>query len=150
MPFLDLEEEVLFSTLLKKAETRAGGPLCMLYYDLHLSMPPLDRSANICDLPRVNPLKMQHSVHRRPFYEANSPVCIPVEDHIACDQILSQAETLLMVDVSTESARVLSNLASVFLSILKSSFEKKDNCLLPMAQQLLTEEELSKLPQIKN
>lgn len=129
------EELFLFSAIALKAEIRAGGPFCMLYYGLHLQSPPLLAAASICDEPVIDP-RINQSCTRKPFYEAGSPVCIPVEDHLALEQILNRAER------ESEPGK-LTILAAIYMRIVQSHFEKEDSCLLPMSQSILTEAELN-------
>jgi len=128
------EELFLFSAIALKAEIKAGGPFCMLYYGLHLQNPPLSAAASICAEPKIDPRKNLNST-RKPFYEAGSPVCIPIEDHLALEQIVNAAER------KSEPSE-LATLATAYLPILQSHFEKEDSCLLPMSQSILTRAEL--------
>jgi hemerythrin superfamily protein len=129
-----LEELFLFTAIASKEEIKAGGPYCMLYYGLHLQNPPLNAAASACCEPSFDPRKNLNST-RKPFFEMNSPVCIPVEDHMALEQILKKVE-------QNADALNIIGLASLYMRILKSHFEKEDSCLLPMCQSILTEVEL--------
>jgi hypothetical protein len=127
------EELFLFNPVSEKSNIRAGGPLCMLYFDMHLSSPPLERAARACGRARSRPTAANVPAHLRDLYERNSPACIPAEDHQALSEILRHAETCPPKD--------LVFLAVIFLDMLKLHFEKEDNCLIPMCQTLLTSEE---------
>jgi hypothetical protein len=129
------EELYLFAAIAAKAEIRSGGPMCMLYFDLHTSSPPLLQAATMCDEPVQNP-RAAPPPHRVPFYESGSPVCIPIEDHLALEQISRHAEK------AAGDTHRLSILGTVYFQILKLHFEKEDNCLLAMSQSLLSNEEL--------
>lgn len=132
------EELFLFSAIATKAEIKTGGPLCMLYYDMHTASPPLLQAAAICGTKPVDPRSAPTSQRKR-FYELGSPVCIPIEDHLALEQIVNHA---------SEAARgpeEMGKLAAVYFQLLKRHFEKEDNCLLPMSQGLLTGPELDRL-----
>lgn len=123
------EELFLFPAIAAKAEIRAGGPACMLYYDLHLSEAPLLNAAMACDEPPLVPSKIANAI-RKPFYDAGSPVCIPIEDHMALEQILNRAER------ESDPAQ-LDFLSAIYMRIFRSHIEKEDNCLLLMSQSLL-------------
>lgn len=118
------EELFLFSAIASKAEIHAGGPMCMFYYDLHMQCPSLARAAMICNEPRRQPVQM------------DIPICIPLQDHMALEQILKKATR------ERAAPEHLEILAAVYIDILKVHFAKEDNCLLPMSQSLLTSEEL--------
>ena len=123
------EEQLLFNAIARKAEISAGGPLCMLYYDLHIAHPPLTRAAAVCNQPKWIPKHI----------DAGSPVCLPIEDHMALEQITTHAL------VPGRQRRELETLATIYLSILRVHFEKEDNCLFPMSQHLLSTGEMDLL-----
>lgn len=127
------EEMFLFNPVSEKSNIRAGGPLCMLYFDMHLSSPPLERAARACGRARSQPTAGNVPEHLRDLYERNSPACIPAEDHQALAEILDYSQACPPKD--------LLFLAVIFLDMLKLHFEKEDNCLIPMCHSLLTPEE---------
>lgn len=149
-PFFSIEEQVLFSKISKKAEIKSGGPLCMLYYEQQQNSPPIVRAESICGRKIENPSVKTVAVEQREFFRMNSPVCIPITDHIACNSILKKASEILATPTTTATQRDLDLLATIYLDILKNNFEKKDNCLLPMCQNLLSADEMAKYQQELN
>lgn len=129
------EEIFLFPAIATKREIRSGGPMCMLYYDMHTQSPPLKRAAVICDEPLIV-ARENGAPHLKEIFESQSPACIPIEDHMAMEQILKKAE---------RDKASLELLATVHLAILKIHFEKEDCCLLPMSASLLGAEEMNRL-----
>ena len=142
-PFLKQEEQTLFLAISAKANITAGGPLCMLYYEQHQNSPSILRAESICGITIPKPSPETVDEAQWSFFEVNSPVCIPILDHIACSNIVKSALPLLNRSIGPKSASTLLHLATIHFDILKLNFEKKDNCLLPMSQQLLSEEEMN-------
>lgn len=128
------EELFLFSAIGLKAEIRSGGPLCMLYYGLRLESPPLETAAARCGQPRIDPHQHLDEI-RRPFYQSGSPVCIPIEDHMALEQVLNRADR-----GGTDDE--LANFADYYLRLITTHFEKEDQCLFPMCQDVLSVSEM--------
>lgn len=137
-------ERFLFKAVFSKAGVQSGGPMCMLYFDQHLSSPSLDRAAKACSRRRLQLDTNNVSESVRPFYEINSPVCIPMEDHFACREIVAKACDLLHDEANESNQHELRFLMIVYYDILKTNFEKEDNCLLPMIQELVSSEELTR------
>jgi len=127
------EEKFLFPALATKVEVRTGGPMCMLYYSMHSSSPPLARAASICGQKQIQPNPKNVPEHLKEFFEENLPVCIPLQDHIALEQILNAS-------VTADPAE-LSILAVTYFSIMSLHFEKEDCCLLVMCAQIVSDQE---------
>lgn len=136
-------ERFLFRAIFSKAGIQSGGPMCMLYFDQHLSNRSLDRAAKFCARRRFQPAPSNVPEHIQEFYTINSPVCIPLEDHFACREILAKAEELLREVDNESNQRELQFLTNVYFDIVKNNFEKEDNCLLLMCQDLLSPQELT-------
>lgn len=127
------EEKFLFAALATKIEIRAGGPMCMLYFDLHTSNPPLARAATICGQRQIQLGPKNVPAHLKEFFEENLPVCIPLQDHFALEQILNASVNASPAD--------LSYLAVTYFSIMSLHFEKEDQCLLVMCSQIISDQE---------
>lgn len=136
------EELFLFPAMSGKAEIRAGGPLCMLYFERHLANHPLDRSAAASGKKRTHPSPSNLPPHLRGFFEQNSPVCIPIMDHLAEAQLTSRANEILGGEQSQGALRELKFLADIYMDLVKEHFEKENNCLLPMCHSILSAEDL--------
>lgn len=127
------EERFLFPALASKAEVRTGGPFCILYYDMHTNCPPLLQAASVCGGTPRHPTPLNVPDHLRGFFEENSPVSIPLQDHMALEQILNES-------ASAEPAQ-LPVLAAIYFSIMSLHFEKEDRCLLAMCAQMVSDQE---------
>ena len=136
-------ERFLFQAIHDKSGIQAGGPMCMLYFDQHLNHRSLDIAAKFTQRRRFQPDSTNVPAHLREFYQNNSPVCIPTEDHFACREIVAKAQELLAAAPNETNSRELVFLSNVYFDILKLNFEKKNNCLLPMSQTLLAPDELT-------
>lgn len=136
-PFEKKEERILFTAVARKAGIRAGGPHCMLYFDLHLSERPLDRVAQATNQKRFRATPENVSEHLRSIVAENSPLCIPLEDHFAMEAILEA--------IKSSSEKEYEFLAFTYFNILTLHFEKEDRCLLSMCQTLLSNDELDGL-----
>lgn len=136
------EELFLFRAMSGKAAIQAGGPLCMLYFDMYLANHPLDRSAAACGKKRTHPDPKNVPAHLRTFFEENTPVCIPTTDHLAATELTSRAKEILSGEQNENALRELRFLASVYIDLMKGHFEKENNCLLPMCHSILSVDDL--------
>lgn len=132
------EELFLFPAMSGKAEIRAGGPLCMLYFERHLAHHPLDRSAAASGKKRMQPNPGNVPEHLRGFFEQNSPVCIPIMDHLAEGELTERANELLAGEPNQDALRELKFLSDVYMDLVREHFEKENNCLLPMCHTILS------------
>jgi hemerythrin-like domain-containing protein len=137
------EELVLFPAMSSKAAIQAGGPLCMLYFDLHMANHPLDRSAAACGKKRTQPGPTNVPAHLRTFFEENTPVCIPTTDHLAAAELTLRANEILSGEQNENALRELKFLADVYVDLMKGHFEKENNCLLPMCHSILSVDDLN-------
>jgi hypothetical protein len=135
-------ELFLFPAMSGKAEIRAGGPLCMLYFEMHLANHPLDRSAAARGTKRTHPGPANVAKHLRGFFEQNSPVCIPTMDHLAEAELTQRANEIFGGERNPQTLRELKFLADVYLDLVKKHVEKENNCLLPMCHSILSLDDL--------
>ena len=133
-PFEKKEERILFSAVTGKSGIRAGGPNCLLYFDLHLSERPQESAARATNQKPFRPTPGNVPEHLKSIVSDNSPLCIPLEDHFAMDAILKAAQDVV--------EKEFEYLAYTYFNILTLHFEKEDRCLLAMCQALLSKEEL--------
>jgi hypothetical protein len=131
------EELFLFSAVATRAEIRNGGPLCTLYYDMYLHRRPLETAAAAIGSSYLDPRKLADAT-TLPFFAAGSPVCIPVEDHMALEAIIKAADSV----VEGNDAE-LAQLAATHLRLLRIHFEKENTCLFPLCRNILSDEELN-------
>lgn len=127
------EEKFLFPALATKVEVRTGGPMCTLFFDKHIKNPPLARAAAACGQKQFQPSPANVALHLRKFFEENLPVCVPLQDHFALEQILRAS--------LTAEPPSLPFLAATFFSMLKLHIEKEDRCLLVMCSQIVSGQE---------
>ncbi|NJL25061.1 MAG: hypothetical protein HC902_07725 [Calothrix sp. SM1_5_4] len=141
------EERVLFPLVASKPNIRSGGPHCMLYLDMHHVARPFERAAWACSRTSAKMIQIKDlPVHLRNFFSENSPICIPVEDHLAMRQIRDRAREILREKtVSFDVQSELLYLMRVYSTLLKSHFDKEDNCFLVLCRNLLGDNELAEL-----
>jgi hypothetical protein len=141
----DLPEELwLFSALASKAQITAGGPMCMLYFGMHLASHPFERVSKFTGKV-FRPTAKSVSAHLRDFFEQNSHVCIPIGDHLACRHLREHMQSILVSEKSEAAFNEFAETVRIYFEIRKQHFEKEDNCLLPMTMALLSTDELDRL-----
>ena len=135
LPLLEKEERLVLAKAAAKADIQSGGPLCLLYFDLHLQRKPLDAAARAVNRKCLDIYRVPHAPHLHEMVKQQSPACIPLADHVALRQLSEAFE---------QDGRVTPGAAATFLMIVSSNFEKKDRCLFPMMERLLTAAELDR------
>lgn len=129
------EEKLLFQYASEKEKIREGGPYCVLYYDQHVSNPPLERIE----------IRLQKKISKRShqinFYKNQSPVCIPIDEHRAGEAILKH----LLVNFEHLSKNEVETYFNEYAFIQKQHFKKEEGCFFCMISHLLSAKELDEI-----
>lgn len=150
------EEELIFKKVQDHPRLQEGGPLCVLYFDLHMAYSPVDRAVELSK--KLNQaMVFQISPHLKDLYAKKTPLNIPIEEHEAGKFLLSLAEDILAfssggsllenpsamqgLQLSTEAIDALQQIFKLYTEIQVSHFEKEEGCFLKMVCHITSKEE---------
>lgn len=122
------EELLLFSAIYNNSKINEGGPMCTLFIDSHLSFSPIEKCKKITNkIPEIEE-------NQKVFYDMNSPLKIPVDEHRSGKQILAHIKS----NWDTLSEAQMNSYIDTYVGIQKKHIEKEENCLFHMCCELLT------------
>ena len=131
------EDEILFSKVAGNPLLNGGGPFCAYFYDLFMMDRPLEKALkrinqNRSTENRLRTIEIPESA--KPYFAANSMICVPVEEHIALLALLSELEAVFKT-WPVRNENWLDFTLEDFQKILRANLEKEENCLWLIAQQ---------------
>lgn len=127
------EEILLFSTMAEKSRIAEGGPLCTLYFDLHMSDPPTDKCYQLIGVaPTIEP-------HQQELIAKNSPLRIPLDEHRSGKEILQ----FLISHWSTLEDKKKEALVEQYKTLSLQHIHKEESCFFHLCSDLLTIDEAS-------
>lgn len=129
------EERLLFKKAAEKEKIREGGPYCVLYYDQHISNPPIERIEK-----RINK-KITLKAHQIDYYKNHSPVCIPIDEHRTGEAIIKY----MILNFEKLTDNEFENYFNEYTIIQKQHFKKEEGCFFCMISNLLSVSELDEL-----
>lgn len=135
------EEFLLFPELNKNPKLSEGGPMCSLYFDGVMQNNPIERVQKLTHdktplLPRTD-LKV--------FFKAQSPLIVPLQDHMASQRLLGLLQVLLQQAPSNENLAKALGYARLHNDIERLHFLKEETCLFVFAPKLIPNETLVRL-----
>lgn len=128
------EEELLFPILARDPRIHAGGPECVLHYDLQMRSPPREFALKICETLGVElPPTSRNPLHLR-WRQEHSPILIPVEDHEAGRILLDGLDVVLLdSEAKVNALRIL----EAYRDLQGRSVRKENGCLFCLARTLV-------------
>jgi len=125
------EEVLLFSTMAEKSRIAEGGPLCTLYFDLHMSDPPTNKCHQLIGVhPATEP-------HQQEIIAKNSPLRIPLDEHRSGKEILK----FLISHWSTLEDKKKENLIEQYKTLSLQHINKEESCFFHLCSDLLSLDE---------
>ncbi len=131
------EEKLLFPRLRGDPRLSAGGPECALHFDFYLADRPLAHAARAsrsngaaAEGPRWQGSSLEDQ-------KANSPLCIPGEDHEAGRVLLRALRTLPAPDDPDLFERRL-RLLETFGTIQRTHHRREEGCFFSVCRGILT------------
>ena len=128
------EESVLFKVLLQKKQITEGGPFCTLYFDSFR----LNSPEEIC---RQHDLTWAIPSEKSYLFKDNLPIKIPSSEHVLSEILCDY----LILHWQMKDQEKWKHVLQSYLDLQKIHIEKEDNCLLSLAERLLTQEEQKSL-----
>lgn len=129
------EETLLFAKTSEKEKIREGGPFCVLYYDQHISNPPIEK------VEKLIHKKIQIKSTQQNFYDRRSPICIPIDEHRAGEALLN----FIILEHDHLSISEIDSLLYEYQNIQKQHFKKEEGCFFCLVNNLLTVAELDEI-----
>jgi hemerythrin-like domain-containing protein len=129
------EEFYLFSRIYLDPRLLAGGPMCSLYFDVHMSEGVKEQVERIIGGP------LKREAHQEPILQTKCPLTIPIEEHQASKSLL---DFILKNIDQLEIGAVMAYL-ELYKKIQFSHIQKEDNCLFHLCSSLLTSQEADQI-----
>ena len=126
------EEDLLFPVIAADRRVHAGGPECVLHFDMQMRSPPLETARSACAAAGVPALEPPWPPGSQSLREENSPLVIPLEDHEAGRVLLRGIDAL-----PPGSEPVALRLLDAYRDLQARHFRKEDGCLFCMSRQLV-------------
>jgi hemerythrin-like domain-containing protein len=137
------EETLLFAELLKHRKLSEGGPMCSLYFDTFINNNPLRRVQKSIDTEdEIHPTPEQQV-----YFKQNSPLTVPLQDHIAGQKLVEYILKLLQNDPSEKDYSLILPLLRLHNEIERQHFQKEETCLFIVAGRLIHFEGMEDLQQ---
>ncbi|WP_409479065.1 hypothetical protein [Pseudobdellovibrio sp. HCB154] len=127
------EEKLIFTKLLKKERLKEGGPFCVLFFDEHVISPPAQL------VKKYTTKDLTYCEHQDVFKKDRSPLEIPLEEHVALENLL---QSLL----AKPDENLIDHPALVLLETLfHRHHEKEEKCFLKICESLLLPHEIDEI-----
>ncbi|MFP5519770.1 MAG: hypothetical protein ACLGGX_07695 [Bdellovibrionia bacterium] len=123
------EEECLFSKLLGKKQLAEGGPFCVLYFDNYMMNQPKE-------ILQQAKLGWHVSELQKHFIGTNSPLEIPVSEHVATHELCRH-----LINNYTPEEATWQRIKFRYLEIQQMHVQKENNCLFYIAEKILSDQE---------
>ncbi len=129
------EMEKIFSRMQNDPRLPQGGPMCTFFFDARMTFQPLRIVEEILAELKV-PFESPIPIELKEYFDKNSPLTIPLEEHIAQKLIV---QTLLgLTDLKNRhNFRPVTKAISFLQDVSNSNFAKEERCLFEFARQLL-------------
>lgn len=127
------EEKLIFTKLLKKERLKEGGPFCVLFFDEHVISPPAQL------VKKYTTKDLTYCEHQDVFKKNRSPLEIPLEEHVALENLLESLLAKPDEDLIDHQALVLLE------TLFHRHHEKEEKCFLKICESLLLPHEIDEI-----
>lgn len=127
------EEKLIFTKLLKKERLKEGGPFCVLFFDEHVISPPAQL------VKKYTTKDLTYCEHQDVFKKDRSPLEIPLEEHVALENLLQSLLAKPDEDLIDHPALVLLE------TLFHRHHEKEEKCFLKICESLLLPHEIDEI-----
>lgn len=134
------EEEVLFPLIQANVPLQRGGPQCTHFMTFKLFNDPTSWIFREAEKRKMNTSMPEKYL---PYKAVNSPLMIPLEEHLAGDLAIQMAwqELDLVKKNQKNSSHLLSVILQKYVDLLRIHSKKEDDCLFILADQFLNEDQ---------
>ncbi|MGZ5278454.1 MAG: hypothetical protein ACXWC9_00830 [Pseudobdellovibrionaceae bacterium] len=126
----------LFHPMEHQKRLREGGPFCTYFFDFRMNFKPLNTVET--DLRKQGPadFKIEIPSDLKSYFDANSPLTIPLEEHLAI-AAWSQALERLPNVLSEAQTEWVDQVLPRLQDLIEANIQKEERCLFAFANQLL-------------
>ncbi len=135
------EEDLLFSAVRDNPKIRSGGPMCSMFFDSHMLFSTLRIAQKISKDILGYEVLPEWSSGLKKDQDANSPLCIPGEDHESGRMLIRVAKLILQNKFETNYQAHLTTLFKSYREIQTNHFIREENCFFKMCRNLISNEE---------
>lgn len=135
------EELLIFPYLRKDPRHQAGGPECLLHFDLYLANRPLTRAAKACETVGIQASEAEWVRGTEEDKKNNSPLCIPYEDHEAGRIIMRAIQSLPVGAGDCEIFDKKLKLFEAYDAIQRPHCKREEGCFFFMCRDLISKEQ---------
>jgi hemerythrin-like domain-containing protein len=134
------EEKLLFSRIYMNPKINAGGPMCSLFFDFHMSEKIKEQVECITSTP------LMIEPHQEDILKTHCPLTLPIEEHQAGKDLLKY----IIKNMTHLKDKEISQYLSLYKQIQFSHIQKEENCLYHLCSNLLTSQEADEILELWN
>lgn len=135
-----LEFETLFSKLIDNPNLNLGGPFCAYFFEFFMMNRPIEAALKLINRNREAESKLsniQIPESLKLFFEQNSMLSIPIEEHMAEDAILVEICACFDKDPMSNS-QWIDQALNLLEDIIKMNIQKEETCLWVLSRQIFS------------
>jgi hypothetical protein len=122
------EQTLLFERIRNYQQLREGGPFCSYFFDFFLMQNPRTRAEKLIRQVQAQSVVLAPSLELDSYFRENSPLCIPLEEHIAIHSLAREMDSQCK-DSQSQDKSWIAKALSTLRDLLQVNFQKEESCL---------------------
>lgn len=130
------EMNLIFRPMEHQKRLREGGPFCTYFFDFRMNFQPIHTVETDLRKQGFNEFKIQIPNDLQSYFNDNSPLTIPLEEHLAI-HTWAHALAALPAQLTDAQTEWVEQVLPRLQDLIEANMQKEERCLFAFATQLL-------------